>query len=120
MQYEKIHATTVVLAAAVAANRLISFGGAYASGAVGAGGSTDCQGVSESEGKIGDAIAVVTGYSYPVEAGGNVTKGGFIKPGADGKAIAGTMADHCGIALADAAAGQLFEAVLRPHVHPTT
>lgn len=119
MQYEKTHATTVALTAAVLANRLISFNGGYASGAVGAGGLTDCQGVSESEGPAGGAISVVTAYSYPVMAGGAISKGDFIKPGADGKAVEGSMADHCGIALEDAADGQLFEAVIRPHVHPT-
>lgn len=116
--FDKQHATTVVLTAAVAANRLISFAGAYASGAIGAGGLADAQGVSEFGGEIGQAISVVTGYSYLVEAGETIEPGDFIKPGTNGRAAVGDITDHCGRAVSGAGEGKLFEAILLPHVHP--
>tara|TARA_R110002049_G_scaffold60182_4_gene162009 strand:- start:217 stop:585 length:369 start_codon:yes stop_codon:yes gene_type:complete len=120
-QYDKQHAATVVLTAAVEPHRLISFGGGYAVGTAGAGGATDAQGVSETGGAIGEAISVVTDYSYLVVAGGEVAAGAFIKPGTDGKAVAGSITDNCGRALSAAAAdGDLIEVVLQPHVHPTS
>lgn len=118
-QYDKQHATTVVLTGAVAAHRFVSFAGAPAVGTAGAGGATDAQGVSETAGAIGDAVSVVTGYSYLVEAGDAITAGAFVKPGTDGKAVAGTIADNCGRALSAAGGdGDLVEVVLQPHVHP--
>jgi hypothetical protein len=120
-QYDKQHATTIVATAALARNRLISYGGAYASGAAGAGGSTDVAGVSEHEAAIGDAVSVVTGYSYLVEAGGAISAGAFVKPGSNGKAAAGSITDNCGRALEAANAdGDLIEVVLQHHVHPTS
>lgn len=117
--YDKQHATTVVLTAAVEAKRLVSFGGGYPVGTAGAGGLTDAQGVAESDGAIGDAISVITGYSAIVVAGGAIAKGAFVKPGSNGKVVAGTITDHCGRAI-DAAAGDgvEIEVILRPHVHP--
>lgn len=118
-QFDKQHAVTKVLIAAVEPHRLISFAGGYAAGAAGAGGATDAQGVSETGGAIGDAIAVVTGYSYTVEAGAAISANAFIKPGTDGKAVAGSITDNCGRALEAATAdGDLIEVVLQPHVHP--
>jgi len=120
-QFDKQHSATVVLTAAVAAHRLISFAGGYAVGTAGAGGATDAQGVSETAGEIGDAISVVTGYSYLVEAGGEIAAGAFVKPGTDGKAVAGSITDNCGRAVAAAGGdGVLIEVILQPHVHPTT
>lgn len=120
-QFDKQHAVTVVLAATVVSCRFISFGGGYASGAAGAGGLTDCQGVSEVAGEADTAISVVTGYSYLVEAGGAITAGAFVKPGTDGKAVAGTIADNCGRAVSAAGAdGDLIEVILQPHIHPTS
>lgn len=121
-QYDKQHATTVVATAALEAQRFISHAGIYAVGTAGAGGGvTDSAGVSETEAVIGDALSVVTGYSYPVEAGAAITQYAFVKPGTNGKAIAGTMEDHCGIALEAAAAdGDIIEVRLLPHIHPTS
>ncbi|MCK9988675.1 MAG: hypothetical protein AzoDbin1_05147 [Azoarcus sp.] len=119
-QYDKQHAATVVATAVLAANRFVAYSGGYASGAAGAGGAADTRGVSEHEAAIGDAVSVVTGYSALVEAGDVIAANAFVKPGVDGKAVAGTIADNCGRALeAAAAAGQLIEVVLQPHVHPT-
>lgn len=117
--YDKQHATTVVLTADIEAKRLVSFAGGYPSGAANAGGSIDAQGVAEFGGKAGDAISVITGYSAIVTAGGEIAKGGFVKPGATGKVVAGTLADHCGRAV-DAASGDgvEIEVILLPHVHP--
>lgn len=120
-QYDKQHALTIVAVAAVAAHRFISFAGGYAVGTASAGGATDAAGISEHAGAIGDAVSVVTGYSYLVEAGGAITAGAFVKPGTDGKAVAGTIADNCGRALAAASGdGVLVEVVLQPHIHPTS
>ncbi len=119
-QFDKQHAATVVLTAAVVPHRFVSFGGGYAVGTAGAGGATDAQGVSESAGEIGDAISVVTGYSYLVEAGGEITARAFVKPGTNGKAVAGSITDNCGRAVAAAGGdGDLIEVILQPHVHPT-
>jgi len=119
-QYDKQHAVTLVAAAALAANRFVAYDGDYADGAAGAGGATDAVGVSEYAAEIGEAVSVVTGYSYLVEAGDVITANAFVKPGTDGKAIAGTITDNCGRALeAAAGAGQLIEVQLQPHVHPT-
>lgn len=119
-QFDKQHAATVILTAAVLPHRLVSFAGAYAVGTAGAGGATDAQGVSESAGDIGEAISVVTGYSYLVEAGAAITAGAFIKPGTNGKAVAGSITDNCGRAVSAAGDdGDLIEVILQPHVHPT-
>lgn len=119
MQYEKTHATTRVLTAAVAEARFVSYAGAHASAA--AGGTADAQGVSEMEGAIGDAIPVVTGYSAIVEASAAIAAGAFVKPAADGsgRAVTGSSGDHCGRALTAAGdAGALFECEILTHVHP--
>lgn len=119
LQFERTHATMVVATAVIAANRFVGYGGAHASAT--AGGAADAQGVSEMAAAIGDVIPVVTGYSYLVEASAPITKHALVKPAADGsgRAVAGSMADHCGRALAAAtAAGQLIEVEILEHVHP--
>lgn len=120
-QYDKQHAITVVATAALVARRFISFGGAYASGAAGAGGATDSCGVSESDAATGEALSVITGYSAVVEAGGAIAAGAFVKPGASGKAVTGSITDNCGRALEAAGGdGELLEVVLQNHIHPTS
>lgn len=120
-QYDKQHATTIVAAAALAANRLVSFAGDYAVGTAGAGGSTDACGVSESSAAIGEALSVITGYSAVVTAGAAIAAGAFVKPGTSGKAITGSITDNCGRALEAAGAdGDLIEVVLQNHIHPTS
>lgn len=119
MQYEKTHATTRVLTAAVAVARFVSYAGAHASAT--AGGTADAQGVSEMAGGVGEAIPVVTGYSAIVEASAAITAGAFVKPAADGsgKAAVGSAADHCARALTAASgAGVLIEVEILRHVHP--
>lgn len=119
-QYDKQHAVTLIATAALAANRFASYGGAYAAGAAGAGGATDALGVTEHAAEIGEAVSVVTGYSYLVEAEATFAAGAFIKPGASGKAAAGSITDHCARALeAATAVGQLVEVAIVEHVHPT-
>lgn len=114
-QFDKTHAVTVVAIAALAAHRFVAYDGGYPSIA---GGAKDCQGVSETSAEIGDALPVVTGYSYPVEAEAAIAFGALVKVGTDGKAITGTLADNCGRALGAATqAGQLIEVQIYKHTH---
>lgn len=115
-QYNKVHAITMIAAAAMVANRFVAYDGGYATSA---GGAKDCQGVTETAAEVGDAVTVVTGYSYLVEAGEALSFGAYVKPGANGVAVAGTAQDHCGRALGAAtAAGQLVEVQIVQHVRP--
>lgn len=119
LQYDKRHATTVVATAAIAANRFVGYNGAHASATVG--GASDAQGVSETAASVGQAVPVVTDYSYLVEASAPIADNALVKPSADGtgRAVTGSMTDHCGRALAAAtAAGQLIEVEILEHVHP--
>lgn len=119
LQHEKRTATTVIASAQLLAHRFVGYNGAHASAS--AGGAADCQGVSETAAAVGGAVAVVTSYSYLVEASAPIADNAFVKPAADGsgRAAPGSMADHCGRALAAAtAAGQLIEVEILEHVHP--
>lgn len=114
-QFDKQHAVTLVALAALAAHRFVAYDGGYPSIA---GGVKDVQGVSESSAEAGDALSVVTGYSYLVEAEAAIAFGAYVKVGTDGKAVAGTATDHCGRALGAATqAGQLIEVQIYKHVH---
>lgn len=114
-QYDKQHAVTIVATAVLAASRFVAYDGGYPTAA---GGAKDMQGVSETSAEIGEALPLVTGYSYPVESAEPITFGALVKPDAIGRAIAGTMADHCGRALGAATqAGQLIEVQIYKHVH---
>lgn len=115
--YDKQHAVTAVLIAAVQEARFVAFDGAYATSA---GGVHDAQGVSESAGEIGDAVSVITAYSAPVEVSEAIALGDFIKPAADGsgRAAVGTASEHCGRALSAAPSeGLCVEVMVLPHVH---
>jgi hypothetical protein len=115
-QYQKTNAVTVVLTATASAKRFIGLDGAPATSA---GGAHDSCGVSETEGGIGEAISVITGYSASVEAGADIAQFDFVKPAADGsgKAIVGSEAEHCGRALEAATTGQVFECQVLNHAH---
>jgi hypothetical protein len=116
-QHQKRFAITMVALVALAANRFAAYDGGYPSAV---GGVKDCQGVTESDAAAGDAVSVVTDYSYLVEASAAVAFGDYIKPAVDGtgRAAVGTLTDHCGRALgAAAAAGQLVEVQIVKHVH---
>ncbi|MGY8903721.1 MAG: DUF2190 domain-containing protein [Burkholderiales bacterium] len=116
LQHQKITAMTLVATAALLANRLIAYDGTHATSA---GGVKDAQGVSETNAAIGDAVSVVTSYSYLVQASAAIAFGDYIKPAADGsgRAEVGAIDDHCGRALGAAAEGQLFEMQIVRHVH---
>ncbi|MBK7314930.1 DUF2190 domain-containing protein [Candidatus Aalborgicola defluviihabitans] len=117
LQHQKDDAVTVVATAVIAVNRIVAYDGAYATAA---GGVHDAQGVSEMDGAIGDAISVVTEYSYLVECSEAIAFGAYVKPATDGtgRGAVGTLADHCGRALgATASAGQLFEMQIVKHIH---
>ena len=113
-QYDKTHAVLVVAAVAVAATRFVAYEGKYPS----AGGAAhDSQGVSENAALPGEDITVVTSYSYPVEAAGNIAFGDPVTSDASGRAVVATTAEHCGVALGAATAGQLVEVQICKHVH---
>jgi len=116
-QFDKCDATTVVATATVAANRFIAYDGTHATSA---GGAKDAQGISEYGGDAGDAISVVTEYSYLAETSEAIAFGAYVKPAADGsgKAAVGAVNEHCGRALGAAtAAGQLIEVQIVKHQH---
>lgn len=118
-QFDKRHAVTVVAAADIAPYRFVSYGGQPAAAAPDKP-LKESQGISETGAKAGEALSVVTGYSYTVEAAEAIEHGAYVKPAADGsgKAAAGTASDHCGRALCAAArAGELIEVQLLHHVH---
>ena len=114
-QYDKQHAITMVATTALAAHRFIAYDGGYPSVA---GGAKDSQGVAETAAALGEALSVVTGYSYLVEAEAPIVFGALVKVGTDGKAITGTLADHCGRALGAGGSGALVEVQILPHRHP--
>lgn len=115
-QYDKQHAITVVATAELAAHRFIAYDGGYPSAA---GGAKAAQGIAETAAQVGDALSVVTSYSYLVEAAAAIAFGQLVKPDASGKAVVGSLTEHCARALGAATqAGQLVEVQLLPHVHP--
>lgn len=117
LQHQKDDAITVVATAPIAINRIVAYDGAYATSA---GGVHDAQGVSEMDAATGDALSVVTEYSYIVECSEAIAFGAYVKPAADGsgRGAVGTLTDHCGRALgATTAAGQWFEMQIVKHVH---
>lgn len=114
-QFDKQHAITLVATAALLANRFAAYDGGYPTAA---GGAKAAQGVTETAAAPGEAVAVVTSYSYLVQAGGAVAFGDLVKPDLTGRAVTGSLAEHCGRALGAATAeGQLFEVQILPHVH---
>jgi hypothetical protein len=115
-QYDKQHAVTILATIPLAANRFVAYDGGYPTAA---GGAKDVQGVSETEAAAaGDAVTLVTGYSYLVRAAGAIAFGTLVAPDATGQAVAGTEANHCGRALGAATqAGQLIEVQILRHVH---
>jgi hypothetical protein len=116
-QFLKRFSSTLVAMAAIVANRFVAYDGTYATAA---GGGKDCQGVSEFDAAVNDAVSVVTDYSYLVEASAAIALFDYVKPAVDGtgRAAVGTLADHCGRALGAAtAAGQLVEVQIVKHVH---
>lgn len=116
-QHQKRFAVTLVAMAALAVNRFVGYDGLYATAA---GGVKDCQGVSESDAAVNEAVSVVTDYSYLVEASAPIAFGDYVMPAIDnsGRAAAGTLLNHCGRALGAASAGQLVEVQIVRHVHP--
>ena len=114
-QFDKQHAITLVATAALAANRFVAYDGGYPTTA---GGAKAAQGVTETTAASGEAVSVVTGYSYLVEAGGAVAFGALVKADATGRAVTGSLTEHCGRALGAATAeGQLIEVEILKHVH---
>jgi hypothetical protein len=114
-QFDKQHAITLVATAALAAHRFVAYDGGYPTAA---GGAKDVQGVTETAAASGEAVAVVTSYSYLVEAGGAVAFGALVKPDLTGRAVTGSLTEHCGRALGAATAeGQLIEVEILKHVH---
>lgn len=117
-QFDKTHAVTVVAQAAIAAYRFVTYEGKQAI-ATTASAKAYVQGVSEEAAAQGEALSVVTGYSYLVQAAASgIAVGDFLKPDADGKAVVGDATHHCGKALGTTAAiGDLVEVQILPHVN---
>lgn len=114
-QYDKRHAVTVVATAVLSAYRFVAYDGGYPTTA---GGAKDVQGVSEHQAMVGEAVSVVTGYSYLMEVAEPIAFGTLVKPDPMGKAAVGTSIDHAGRALGAATtAGQLIEVQLLRHSH---
>lgn len=90
--------TEVKLAVDVLPFRLIGLNGHYATTA---GGGYDLQGVSSTQGAVGETIAVVTEYSYGVEMSEPIPLHSYVKPAADGsgRAAVGTVTNNCGICI---------------------
>ena len=118
-QFDKRHAVTLTATGAIAKCRFVGYGGMHALAAP-ANGLQDSQGVSEENAAVGEAVSVVTDYSYLVEVSEAIALGDYVKPAADGsgRAAKGTLSDHCGRALgAASAAGQLLEVQIVRHAH---
>lgn len=116
-QHQKDDAITIVATAAIAANRIVGYDGAHATSAAGV---HDAQGVSETAGAVGDAVSLVTEYSYLVECSEAIAFGSYIKPATDGtgRGAVGAANEHCGRALgATTGEGQLFEMQIVKHQH---
>jgi hypothetical protein len=115
-QFDKTHAVTLVAQSAIAAHTFVGYDGNPATSAAGV---HDSQGIAEFDAIAGDALTVVTRYSYLVVAGAAIAFGDYLKPAADGsgKAIVGAAGEHCARALGTAVAGQLVEAQLVQHLH---
>lgn len=114
-QFDKQHGVTIVATVVLAANRFVAYDGGYPTAA---GGAKDVQGISETSAEVGDALNLVTSYSYLVQAAEAIAFGALVAPNATGEAIGGTLANNCGRALGAAAqAGQLIEVQLYKHTH---
>lgn len=114
-QFDKQHAITIVATAILKAHRFVAYDGGYPAAG---GGAKDSQGVSETSAEIGEALSVVTSYSYLVEAAEPIAFGDRVLSDATGRAKVATTAEHCGVALGAAVqAGQLIEVQICKHVH---
>lgn len=118
-QFDKRHAVTVTAQGPITKYRFVSYDGAHTPAAP-ATPVRDAQGIAEESAAIGEAVSVVTDYSYLAECSEALALGDYVKPAADGsgRAARGTITDHCGRALGTAsAAGQLVEVQITRHVH---
>ena len=114
-QFDKQHATTVVATVPLKANRFVAYDGGYPAAG---GGAKDAQGVSETSAEPGDALSVVTSYSYLVETAEPIAFGDRVIADAEGRAKVATTAEHCGVALGAASqAGRLIEVQICRHGH---
>lgn len=110
MQSTPIFSPTVIAAAALAANRFVTFAGAVC------GAGAKAFGVAQYAVAAGDAVAVNALGTTKVEAGGELAVGGPIKSDANGKAIAqGGSGEILGYALEVASGdGKIIEMFLTP------
>lgn len=118
-QCHREDAITIVAQVDLAAYRLISYAGGYATAA--GGGGNDCQGVSQSAALANEALAITVEYSELVECSAPIAQWDWIKPAADGtgRAAVGSRTDNCGRALgATTAAGLVVEVQILKHVQP--
>ena len=110
MQSTPIFSPTVIAAAALAANRFVTFAGAVC------GAGAKALGVAQYAAASGDAVAVNVLGTTKVEAGGAIAVGGPIKSDASGKAIAqGGSGEILGYAIEAASGdGKIIEMLLTP------
>ncbi|MBS0473889.1 MAG: DUF2190 domain-containing protein [Proteobacteria bacterium] len=120
--YAKQDVTHAILRTAVEkirARRFVSWEGMYAA-SDGEPGEDSC-GVSLMHADELDVVVVITHYSASVEAAEPIEFGAYVRPADDGsgRAVTGSMHNHCGRALRAArGAGSFFEVQLLPHHHP--
>jgi len=110
MQSTPIFSPTVIAAAALLANRFVTFAGAVC------GAGAKAFGVAQYPAVAGDAVALNALGTTKVEAGGAIAVGGPIKSDANGKAIAqGGSGEILGYALEAASGdGKIIEMFLTP------
>ncbi|ENO85542.1 hypothetical protein [Thauera aminoaromatica] len=113
------HAILRVAGEEIRAHRFVSWDGMYA--ASDGGPDDDSCGVSLSRAEEFSMVVVITHYSAVVEAAEPIEFAAYVRPADDGsgRAVTGSMHNHCGRALRPAlAAGSFFEVQLLPHHHP--
>lgn len=110
MQSTPIFSPTVVAAAALTANRFVTFAGAVC------GAGAKAMGVAQYDAPIGEAVAVNALGTTKVQAGAAIARGVAVKSDAVGKAIAQAGAGEIlGYAMEAAAGdGSIFELFLTP------
>lgn len=109
MQKYAVMTHTVVATAAIFAHRFVTLDGVHATAA------GNAFGVSATDAKEGDPLAVDCLGSSVVEASGAIAKGDAVEVGADGTAVAATAGTPVARALQAAADGDLIEVFIIPN-----
>ena len=116
---EVTHAILRVAVEDIRPRRFVAWEGSYA--VPDGGPEQDSCGVSFRGAEAFSQLVVITHYSALVEAGEEIGFAEYVRPADDGsgRAVRGSMHNHCGRALQPArGAGSFFEVQLLPHIHP--